>query len=319
MNHLCLNTFHTPLRERAEHWAEINRLHFGDLDVQDMDQNSVEAQLRLFHLDELKLYLIDAPAHRVSREAHHNHDALDDSYKLMLQLRGLASLEIAHRKFELRPGDWSLYDPRVPYAIRNVERASLLVVQIPRSKLRGMRVPELHTCEAPKNDGAGLSAVLGSVLNSLSQQLPSLPDDAGGALSETVLSLLTHTLARHQTTSATPHALPAVLKARVRQYVQQHLSDTDLSLDRIADAMRCSKRYLHRVFEDDDCTLDRYIWQARLEQAKAQLASVACNERTIAEISYSCGFRSNAHFCRLFKAEFGLSPSDHRKRRLLPH
>lgn len=319
MKHLCLNTFHTPLRERAEHWAEINRQHFGDLDVQKMDLNSVEAQLRLFNLDDLKLYLIDAPAHRVSRDARHNHDALDDCYKLMLQLRGLATLDIASRSFELRPGDWSLYDPRVPYSILNSERASLLVMQIPRDKLRGLKVPELHTCEAPRDDGAGLSAVLGSVLNSLSQQLPGLPDDSGSALSETVLGLLTYTLARHQSSAHSQNALPTVLKARVRQYVQQHLGDADLTLDRIAEAMRCSKRYLHRVFEDDDCTLDRYIWQARLEQARTKLSAMQCSEKTIAEIGYSCGFRSNSHFCRLFKAEYQISPSGHRKKSLQRH
>lgn len=317
MKHLSLNNFYTPVADRADHWAEINRQHFGCLSVDQMDWSSVGAQLRIFDLDDLKVYLIDAPAHRVSRQASHKPDALDECFKLLLQLNGHAKLEVQGKEFDLRPGDWSLYDPRVSYSILNAEQASFLVIQIPRDRLRGLRVPELHTCAAPKEEGAALSAVLGSVLSSLSHQLPFLPDDSGTAIGETILGLLTHTLARHQPAKHMQPALPAVMKARVRQYVQQHLTDADLTLDKIADAMRCSKRYLHRVFEDEQCTLDRYIWQARLDQAKAKLISRSAQEITIAGISYQCGFRSNAHFCRLFKAEYGLSPSDFRRQHIV--
>jgi len=313
MKSIHLDTFCTHRSDRAAHWAEINHRYFGELDVDQMDTRSVEAQLDFYSLSALQLYLIGAPAHRVSRVKRPVSDSLDDSYKLMLQIQGHADLEIGDRHFHLMPGDWSLYDPRAPYSIHNHEEAQLMVVKIPRARLAGLQVPELHTCEAPQNDGAGLSAMLGGILRSLSQQLPALPDDAGAAISESILGLLTYTLARHQT-GLKERALPqAVLQSRIREYIQQHLTEHDLSIDRIADAMRCSKRYVHRAFEENQESVDRYIWRSRLAVARQRMAAPQYAHNTLAQIADACGFSSPAHFSKLVKREFNASPSALRK------
>lgn len=319
MHHLRMHTLHTPCAERAAHWAQINEQFFGHLQVEAMDTTcQMEAQMDVFQLEDLHLYLIDSPAHRVRRDAHSPLGMGDDALKLVLQRKGRARMELGGRHFDLRPGDWSLYDPCVPYSIHNFEAASLLVAQIPRSRLRGLKVPELHTCQAHTTGGEGLSAVMGAFLAALAQQLSSLPDAASQPLGESLLGLLTSTLVSQQAQEHLP--LPAVFKSRVRQYVQQHLNDSALSLDQIAQAMRCSKRYLHRVFEDDATTLERYIWQARLERCKAELeAPTPLVRRTIAEVAFANGFRSNAHFCRLFKTEYGVAPSMHRKQHGTTH
>lgn len=315
LKNLHFDTFCTPRSDRAEHWAHLNHQHFGDLEVDAMDLSALEAQLDIYNLGAVQIYRIEAPSHRVRRICRSMNDALDDSYKLMLQLKGHARLDIAERHFDLNPGDWSLYDPRTQYAIHNYDPTSLLVVKIPRSRLSGLKVPELHSCEAPRNDGAGLSAMLGSVLMSLSEQLPALPDDAGNAISESILGLLTYTLSRHQN-NLKERVLPhAILKSRVRQYIQQHLCDLDLNLERIALAMRCSKRYLHLAFEDESLSVERTIWQLRLQMAHRCLLSSAHASNTIAQISVACGFSSNAHFCKLFKTEYGYAPSELRKNR----
>lgn len=313
MRNLHLDTFCTPRAERAEHWAEINHRYFGDLEVDEMDMSAVEAQLDVYNLEALKIYRIEAPAHRVRRISRRVNDTLDDSFKLLLQLKGHARLEISDRHFDLNPGDWSLYDPRTQYSIHNFDPASLLVVKIPRSRLSGLKVPELHSCEVPQTEGAGLSAMLGSVLKSLSEQLPSLPDDAGNAISESILGLLTYTLARHQSGIKERMLPQAVMKARVRQYIQERLTDRDLTIDGIATAMRCSKRYLHLAFEDEQLSVERHIWKSRLELACLRLASAQHASNTIAQISEACGFGSNAHFCKQFKNEYGCSPSEYRK------
>ncbi len=313
MKNLHFDTFCTPRTDRAEHWESINHQYFGDLEVDAMDTNAVEAQLDIYNLDALKMYKIEAPSHRVRRVHRATGDSLDDSYKLMLQIKGHAKLEITNRTFDLHPGDWSLYDPRADYSIHNLDPASLLVVKIPRSRLNGLKVPELHTCETPQHESVGLSAMLGSVLKSLSEQLTTLPDDSGNAVSESILSLLTYTLARHQT-GLKERTLPhAILKSRVLQFIQVHLTDCELSIDRIATAMRCSKRYVHLVFKDEDLSVDRYIWRSRLEIARARLSSTQYASNAISQVSDACGFKSNAHFCKQFKAEYGYSPSEFRK------
>lgn len=318
MNHLRVNTFHTAASERAEHWADINRTHFGGLTVEAMETGLLEAELSRYELGGLRLFEIHAPPHLISRNPRHTPDALDGCYKLVLQLQGHARIEQRHRVFNLQAGDWSLYDPRVPYSITNFARTRLLAIQIPRDLLRNFKVPELHTCEARDSAQLGLSAVLGAFLRSLSEQLAFLPDEAAPALSDTVLSLLGYTLLSEQHQGRVHATLPEVMKLRVQQYVQTHLNEDHLSIDSIAEAMRCSKRYLHRVFEDEPVTLERSIWQARLARCKLLLSAPDQAHRKIGDIAFACGFRSNAHFCRMFKAEYGVAPSGWREQHANP-
>lgn len=270
-----------------------------------------DAELTLFRLDDLLVHLIDAPTHRVLRGARHPQDALDETYKLILQRRGTTRIELGGRCVTMRPGDWSLYDPRAPYVVHNDTPTSLMAIQIPRERLRGVRVPELHTSDAPVCGGSGLSAVMGSFLSSLAEQLSIVPDEAAPSMGGSLVDLLISTLGTCSGRVVQP--LPEVLKQRVQHYVRQNYSDPDLNLEGIAKAMRCSKRYLHRVFEQDDVTLDKFIWRVRLGQARALLQTDAAYRRTISEIASTCGFRSNAHFCRLFKSEFGQAPSAWRR------
>lgn len=314
MDHFRFSTCRVPASDRIASWSEINRGFFGDLGVDCLDAGPLDAELSVYHVGPLRMFQIDAPAHRIRRDSVHHELPTDDLYKLVLQLGGHSEIRQHDRSFELRPGDWSLYDPRVPYSITNFERAELLVVQVPRKQLKAFKVPNLHTCEAHTSGLIGLYAVLGSFLKSLAGQLPSLSNGVGQPVSETVLGLLASTLATHQVDQAEHSTLPSVLKVRVKQYVQTHLSESDLTIERIAQEMRCSKRYLHRVFEDEDSSLDRYIWQARIERCRAALASPLAANKSISEIAFAWGFNSSAHFCRVFKSQCGVSPSEFRRR-----
>lgn len=314
MNYIRQHTRFVLPSERASLWAEINRAHFGDLQVDSMDDGLEEAELTAFRLEDLRVFRIDVPAHKISRSHRHVDDGLNDSYKLLLQLRGRGRIQQRTRRFDLRPGDWSLYDPRVPYSIENLECTSLLAIQIPRQRLQAFPGLELHTCESPTSGGVGLAAVLGSFLKSMSEQLATLPDDSSTAVSETVLGLLTATLARRQSEAQEHATLPDVLRARVRQYVQTHWADPGLDIAQIAAAMRCSKRHLHRAFDDGGQTLDRYIWRTRLNNARRLLLCDDGARQPIGVLAAACGFRTAAHFCRLFKAEFGVPPSAAKQR-----
>jgi len=316
MDRTHYSTLTESASDRTQGWERINHSYFGNLGVQCLDPGTLDAEFSAYDVGPLRMFRIDAPAHRVWRGTEHRDLPSDDYYKLVMQLAGRAQIHQGDRIFDLRPGDWSLYDPRVPYSITNFERGELLVALLPRTKFKGFKVPNLHTCEAQTSALQGLSAVFGSFLRSLAEQLPMLPDAVGPAVSETAFGLLASTLNAGQDAGAEHSTLPAVMKLRVRQHVQSHLGEPDLTIDRIAQELRCSKRYLHRIFEDEPCSLDRYIWQARLERCRAALAAPQAAARSISEIAFAWGFNSGAHFCRLFKSHYGSSPGEFRRQAL---
>jgi AraC-like DNA-binding protein len=103
------------------------------------------------------------------------------------------------------------------------------------------------------------------------------------------------------------------VRARIRAFVQRNLVDPDLTIERIADRMQCTKRYLHKVFSEEGQTLNQYIWSERLERCRAELCRVELADRSITEIAFACGFSNAAHFSRSFRARFGQPPRLYRR------
>lgn len=306
-------TIGLPLREQVHHWQHVTDHYFGPLDAQSYCDGPFDARLQACEAGALRLVTIDAPAHRVMRDRATS-DPRHDQFKLLLQLEGASEIRQRDTSFNLQPGDWSLYDPRVPYAITSRTAIRQLAVQIPREKLGHLPLGSLHTCEAHTPELAALHQVLSSFLGALAAQLRTLPDAAGAALSETTLGLLAQAIQAQRGDAAERMPLPEILRARVRQYIHSHLADTDLTVQRIAQDMRCSKRYLHVLFKSEAHTLDRQIWVLRLERCKQALEDAEGSTVSISALAYRWGFSSNAHFCRLFKREFGYTPGEFLRR-----
>ncbi len=308
MRHEAFDTRSQPADARVAYWQQSTQRFFGPLGATNLAPHAFDARMLVYHAGPLRLYTIGASAHQVVRDHRDLGDA-GASYKLLLQLRGHSEIEQRDASVTVGPGDWSLYDPRVPYAITSRESLEHMVVHIPRDRLQALAVPPLHTCEPDEPELRGLYAVLSSFLASLAAQLDSLPDACGTTISEAAIALLASTLQARRGTAPEPTPLPEVLRLRVRQYIDRHLADADLSIERIARELRCSKRYLHRVFEREDATVERYIWRARLQRCRQALEQRDGDDASISGTAYRWGFNSVAHFSRLFKAEFGLSPS----------
>jgi AraC-like DNA-binding protein len=75
------------------------------------------------------------------------------------------------------------------------------------------------------------------------------------------------------------------LVLRVRQYINHHLGDQELTPEMIADAHRISVRYLHRIFEGEGTSVSRLVQQRRLEECRRELARRAPVNRTVSAVA----------------------------------
>jgi len=95
-------------------------------------------------------------------------------------------------------------------------------------------------------------------------------------------------------------------------YIQRHLSNPDLSVSTVASACGISPRYLTYILTKHGTSFSDILWSSRLERAQAWLLDESMRHVSIAKISYMAGFKSPAHFCRMFKAAKGLTPREFR-------
>lgn len=98
---------------------------------------------------------------------------------------------------------------------------------------------------------------------------------------------------------------------QVLNYIEQHLFDCDvLSPRACAQAVDVSESYLHRLFAQRGLRFSKIVLERRLDTAHALLQCGSYRSHTIASIAYQCGFKEAAHFSRLFKQRYGVSPRE---------
>lgn len=96
-----------------------------------------------------------------------------------------------------------------------------------------------------------------------------------------------------------------------------HYLDGDLSLESLSKVACFSKHHFHRLFTAlTGLSLHQYIRWLRLKRACHQLLIV--KDRAIIEIAVQAGFDSHEAFTRVFKKQFGQTPSEIRRSGVSP-
>ncbi|MEL7361637.1 MAG: ATP-binding protein, partial [Bacteroidota bacterium] len=99
----------------------------------------------------------------------------------------------------------------------------------------------------------------------------------------------------------------AAFVERVRAVVEDALADPHLTVEVLADRLAVSPRQLHRRMRAlTGLTPAAFVRAMRLQRAATLLAG---RSGTVAEVAYAVGFRSESHFTKRFKTEFGVLPS----------
>ncbi len=98
----------------------------------------------------------------------------------------------------------------------------------------------------------------------------------------------------------------------VLRFIDVHLSDSTLSIATVAKGCGISPRYLSFLLQLNGTPFSDLVWDKRLKIASSWLASAESADIPISEIAYRVGFKSPAHFSRMFKRVFNMGPREYR-------
>ena len=95
------------------------------------------------------------------------------------------------------------------------------------------------------------------------------------------------------------------------KYIKEHYNDCTLDNKTLAKICNISEVYLRKLFlKHLKTTPKQYICEIRISKAKQLLSE---GWLKINAISDECGFSSQYHFCRFFKAQTSLTPTEYMK------
>lgn len=254
---------------------------------------------------------------RIQRARSHISRSDDGYYFLLLQLSGTSTMTQAGNEAALKPGDMTLVDASRPCDLFYSPRSSELSLHIPRQLLDGKRpIGARHLARVINGqEGGGLviSQMMQAIFDGAAQPFAT----AAPAMTDAVLDLICGCAIDG------PHgALPVMDDSQdlhrdtIRRYIERRLFDPELSPQKIAAAHRMSVRHLYRLFEAAEMSVGDLIRRRRLEKCAEDLANPLLARRNVSQLAFSWGFNDSAHFSRSFKAEFGMSPRDYRRRHL---
>lgn len=120
------------------------------------------------------------------------------------------------------------------------------------------------------------------------------------------------------TVGATPDAAEAArgggLRAArlnaIKQDIARNLGEPDLSVATLANRHGCTPRLVQRLFETEGTTFTEYLLAQRLARAHRLLLDPRRESEKISVVAYDSGFGDVSYFNRMFRRQFGATPSD---------
>jgi len=300
-------------RDRLGFWRD-GAQNIGGLCHSTANSAKFEGSAKLSVLENLKIGRFDVTANEARWTRELARQAPDPFLRFVLQCKGNAEIEQGEARFNLRPGEWTLLNASRPHSIRATETIEELVVIVPRSAI-SPRLFDATTHHASADQaGHGISRLLfdfaRSVLDELGPGSPKTDEYLAGAGMELVKALL-----QEKFDGRVVSTCREIRMERIRAFIDRNLSDPTLSVQAIAQAMGCSKRYVHALFAGEQ-SVHNLIWDTRLDKSARDLRRKELLGTSITTIALSHGFSCPAHFSRMFKAHYGIPPREYRNRAL---
>jgi len=95
------------------------------------------------------------------------------------------------------------------------------------------------------------------------------------------------------------------------QYIQNHYSDSNLSVEMLAEVAGYTPNYFSKLFKEmTGINSGEYIRKIRIGKAKELLRQ---GDHKVSDVAEVCGYINNSHFYSAFKKDVGMTPSAYRE------
>lgn len=214
-----------------------------------------------------------------------------------------------------RPGDFVITRSMSPFFIEcrtgSDGMNEVLHITVPTHILRSHIHQDFSTGLFMPVERAEL-AIAENILTDVFEDDGSLGEESARLLVETAFGLIGNAVRMTEEVQPVRQSIADRRLEEVLRFIEVHLSDPQLSTAMVAKGCGISPRYLSFLLRLRETSFSELVWEQRLTKAKDWLASSDPRDISISEIAYGVGFKSPAHFSRMFKRVFGANPREYR-------
>jgi len=292
-----------PAQARADHWNSVIAQAYFPLDLTFRDAQHFTGRLEIGNVGEVSLSRLQTEPVQYERHRRHIAGASEEQYLITIPRQSPVEFRQLGREVRCDPGGFIIERGDEPYRFAYGTANDLCVLKVAKPVLaEKLRNPDLY-CALVFNGREGI----GSLFTTMAQQI-----QAQTRAQSPADGLSGQVLGRHLVELLAPSVREAH-RRRAEAVILNGLSNPDLSPETIAEAVGISKRYLHELFAEVNCTVSQFVREQRLRAARDLM--MMPNPGPMSDIAYRFGFSDRAQFSRLFKAMFGQTPSGYRAAR----
>ena len=298
------------------YWREVIGDAYFNLQLTFPTSEHFTGNLDAWNLESMALSRLESSALRYRRLSQHCKEE-DRQILVTVPLQSEVEFTQLGRHLRCKPGQFLLEYSDEPYEFSYGAANTLWVLKVPEAALQARLGNASRYCarEYEANDGVG--RVFREYIQLLATHCGNQDAKALSLMGTQIIDLLALSLSQgSDSASSQQSSVRAAHCARVEAYIRNHLFDSALAPQPIADACGISLRYLHALVSGEGQSVAEMIRVRRLHAAHEQLGSAA-PLTSIAQIAYSCGFSDQAQFSRQFRQHYGLTPSDYLRQRRL--
>lgn len=295
-------------------WREYVRQNLPWLEVRNRRAQAFAAAVTFYRVGGNVFTTLCAGAFDGTRRRHLREEPLG-YIKVIWQLSGQTDLEQEGRALSLQVGHVVVLDTSRPFRMSFPDRASVAILLLPYEAVPEWSQVGRNVCGILIDQSGTTHAALAALMSLNSLPAEALPVEGAPVLTA-VRWMLSNTL-RGDRTVREGEAPCGALMAKLKRFIVEHVGDPTLGPDQLASALCVSRSTLYLLFRGQRLSPLKMIQDIRLNQARLSLEDLKQANRKMTCIALDVGFPGYATFSRLFKAHFGITPSDFRAQRRL--
>lgn len=239
-----------------------------------------------------------------------------DMIMIQLYVKGEELVRCGQDITHVKTGDIIVYDLNKEALSQTSDFINLSVI-FPRDMIESYipTVSHWHNKVLPRE--RPMTQLLKNHILSLYQVGPKITNESCAGLQRSLLELTSSAL-QHSADILPKHkeSVSGAVLLEIKKWIQQNLSNPELSLNSICGAFGTSRAQLYRITEPLGGLMN-YVRDQRLKRALYDLKDPTLNRLSVTEIGFRWGFNDAGTFTRNFKRQFGFLPKEAREQQNL--
>jgi AraC-like DNA-binding protein len=299
-------------RDSFQRWHDVLDAQEANLDLQRVDDEPFMARVESSTVGALNILRMSQSALRTEFKKfgawrHGREGMVTAAFKLS----GTSSSLQDGREAVLSPGDLYILDKR-PGVLTTSAGSQAISMDIPREYFERVLGPTQLYTALPARAELASTSLARTFYRELIRVGPGLSPASADRMASIGVDLIVASIAEQMAKEVPRPLHGTVVVQRAKAFVEANLADPTLDPPKLAAAVGVSLRRLQELFQERGQHISDWIWQRRLEAAAKRLADPGYVHLPIGTLAYGCGFASQAHFSRRFKACFGTAPTEYR-------